>query len=1579
MSTTVIAATMADATPVMVIATASTASTTASLEHLVSLVVGHLVSFLLVTVPATVISYVTRLLSWSLVLTVDTRGLALLAVAAAALAYVVIHRVYLTRYARLPPPPVSQKPAGASFDLHPDATGFASDDSRPPGFNYAEEFLGSFLQSIKVFGYMEQPVFTELARRLQTRKLPAGDMLFSADDPGAETNFYIVVEGCVQVYVKTSSADASSLAHHPLDAVTPGASYSAYSGQQVHGHMPPPPLQSNGSFCNYPPPPDPNEPLPGHTLLNEVEAGGTVSSLFSILDLLSSTLGDGDDGSIAAAATAQARARASAFAPGPNVPPVPSIPTGWAATTGMAAGPSPGTTSGRHPLATPIHLTESAPTSPEHATMFGAGGATDGPNNGSSPSSSLSGDGTVFPKLGLSSVSPPPLSNMADAMAAALHVRTSSAPTNGSVAGGPAPSAAGSSTWGRRSRHSSAGHDMRLPGGMPPSSVPNGWHSRTPSTLHGGGGGGSSGAGAGRGGDGGPGSPMLETGMSARAARDTTLLVIPAEAFLRLLDKYPHAAAHIALVILTRFQRVTGAALAQYLGMPAALLAIDQQLHEYAAPRSGGFAPSMFRPGGLERLRRRFHVAHSVFRGHVRAGTATGAGGVPTMATPSSILGTGTAGGLALGIVEGNMSSQHGMESRSAAGTTATVARDMDGLASPPLSRRASLTAAHLASLSTGTTGGGSSRSSTEDVDAHHHQRAAALAAATTPRTRKARAMDAEGIATHHHHSGGEKGAVAAGSVSSGDGAAEGVNTWAFDDAEEESYLRQSVFASMLYAIGLRDAAGAIMLDGSVTVSDACADNPPGPGHVRGPQHRRASGNPGMARGGGYSPAAAGGPTGGMPGWQSAAFMGSRTSMSSSASATSAVSEVDTSDIEIRFYRKGTPLVPPGQPVDGLFLVIDGLISVSTPHNVAPATALGAGLAKSARKSSGANSNDNSSNSNNGAQRAMPSRQSESGEFGSPRRAAGPAHQYFVRPGGIAGYMPALTGHTSCLNMEARTDLCVGFMPKHAIDRLVDRQPTVILTLAQRLVSVVSPLVMHIDYALEWDQVNAGHVLYHQGDAPNAIYMVLSGRLRTIAEKSNGTFEVVSEHGQGESVGEQEVLMDTPRPHTTHAIRDTEIARMPSTLFDALALRHPEITLAMARIIAGRSQQYLQDARVSAGIPTGFSSSRAGVNLGKNNANLRTVAVLPVHNGVPVLEFSDKLHAALVHTLGESSLLLTQATVLSVLGKHAFTQMGKLKLMSWLGEQETRHRIVLYVADGGIKSIWTQRCIRQADCILLVAVGDHSPAIGEYERYMLGVKTTARKELVLLHPGRSCPHGLTQKWLDNRLWIHGHHHVAMNLDRYSAAFLDSASSSSFSRSPADLASSSSARGSRGSLSHLPLRHRKPTYAGNGPLFEDLGLAGAIGHLKGTLMEYVRQYGGRFGIARPASSASVADIGARSDFARLGRRLCGRSIGLVLGGGGARGISQVGVIRALEEAGIPIDMVGGTSIGSMVGGLYARDVDHVSVMGRLKVFSWRMASKWRTLLDLTYPVTSYLTGHQMCALCFPLSMDASRLI
>lgn len=63
-------------------------------------------------------------------------------------------------------------------------------------------------------------------------------------------------------------------------------------------------------------------------------------------------------------------------------------------------------------------------------------------------------------------------------------------------------------------------------------------------------------------------------------------------------------------------------------------------------------------------------------------------------------------------------------------------------------------------------------------------------------------------------------------------------------------------------------------------------------------------------------------------------------------------------------------------------------------------------------------------------------------------------------------------------------------------------------------------------------------------------------------------------------------------------------------------------------------------------------------------------------------------------------------------------------------------------------------------------------------------------------------------------------------------------------------------------------------------------------------------------------------GTEAGIARTARKIARRVIGLALSSGGARGIAHIGVLEALEQAKIPVDMLAGTSAGSLFGGLYA---------------------------------------------------------
>lgn len=85
---------------------------------------------------------------------------------------------------------------------------------------------------------------------------------------------------------------------------------------------------------------------------------------------------------------------------------------------------------------------------------------------------------------------------------------------------------------------------------------------------------------------------------------------------------------------------------------------------------------------------------------------------------------------------------------------------------------------------------------------------------------------------------------------------------------------------------------------------------------------------------------------------------------------------------------------------------------------------------------------------------------------------------------------------------------------------------------------------------------------------------------------------------------------------------------------------------------------------------------------------------------------------------------------------------------------------------------------------------------------------------------------------------------------------------------------------------------------------------------------------------------------RSDFARLARLLSGNSIGVVLGGGGARGAAHVGVLQAMEEAGIPVDTVAGVSMGSLIGGLYCEWPDDLGLLTERALSFFKVTTRSR---------------------------------
>lgn len=101
-------------------------------------------------------------------------------------------------------------------------------------------------------------------------------------------------------------------------------------------------------------------------------------------------------------------------------------------------------------------------------------------------------------------------------------------------------------------------------------------------------------------------------------------------------------------------------------------------------------------------------------------------------------------------------------------------------------------------------------------------------------------------------------------------------------------------------------------------------------------------------------------------------------------------------------------------------------------------------------------------------------------------------------------------------------------------------------------------------------------------------------------------------------------------------------------------------------------------------------------------------------------------------------------------------------------------------------------------------------------------------------------------------------------------------------------------------------------------------------------------------------------GMHDDFGRLARTLGGEAVGLVLSGGGARGAAHIGVLQALTEVGIPIDMIGGVSAGSKIGALYAMGYDLTTIRKQFALLSKSVLP----FHSVTVPIVSFSTGSTM---------------
>ncbi|XP_078285751.1 patatin-like phospholipase domain-containing protein 6 isoform X3 [Rhinoraja longicauda] len=492
---------------------------------------------------------------------------------------------------------------------------------------------------------------------------------------------------------------------------------------------------------------------------------------------------------------------------------------------------------------------------------------------------------------------------------------------------------------------------------------------------------------------------------------------------------------------------------------------------------------------------------------------------------------------------------------------------------------------------------------------------------------------------------------------------------------------------------------------------------------------------------------------------------------------------------------------------------------------------------------------------------------------------------FVTYPGEMVGQLAVLTGEPLIFTIKVNRDCIFLKISKSDFYEIMREQPNVVLSTAHSVAVRMSPFVRQMDFAIDWMAVEAGRALYRQADRSDCTYIVLNGRLRSVIRKSNGKKELVGEYGRGDLIGVVEALTHQPRATTMHAVRDSELAKLPEGTLNNIKRRYPQVVTRLIHLLGQKILGNLQQVHGPfPGSSLGLSTA-SSADVTNPTSNLSTVAVLPVCDDVPIAAFAmDLMHA--LNAIGPT-LLMTSDIIRQRLGASALDSIHEYRLSAWLAQQEDLHRIVLYQTDYSMTP-WTQRCIRQADCILIVGLGDQEPTLGLLEQMLENTAVRALKQLILLHKEDGPSPSRTVEWLNMRSWCSGHFHIKCPRRIFS----------------------------RRSLQKLT-----------------------------ELYEKVFQ--------KPADR--------HSDFSRLARILTGNTIALVLGGGGARGCSHVGVIKAMEESGIPVDIVGGTSIGSFIGALYAEERSAVGTKQRAKEWANAMNSVFKTVLDLTYPITSMLSG------------------
>ena len=363
-----------------------------------------------------------------------------------------------------------------------------------------------------------------------------------------------------------------------------------------------------------------------------------------------------------------------------------------------------------------------------------------------------------------------------------------------------------------------------------------------------------------------------------------------------------------------------------------------------------------------------------------------------------------------------------------------------------------------------------------------------------------------------------------------------------------------------------------------------------------------------------------------------------------------------------------------------------------------------------------------------------------------------------LNPGDPIGEMALLSGQPRSAGARAVTDVELDVISSAEFDRLAAESPERVTALARGVLprmrraqaaGLLARLFGQLDVAelcavetdLAWVELRRDETLFRQGDPSDALYLVVHGRVRYTALAGDGSERVRWEAGPGETIGEFGLFTGAPRSATVTAMRDTALLCMTRPVFDDLSRRYPRVTVEIARNAFARQQRQAACGALPEEAVTSFALVAASLD-------------------VPLELVAQRLAEAL--GVDCPTLHLSSARVDTLLGRPGLSQLDpahptQIMFEAWLDDRERRHRYLIYQADAS-PTPWTERCLRQADIVLVVGDGAANPGDAPPSQLLARWARPEQTMLVLLQPaGRRRPAG-TAAWLD-RFPVRAHYHV----------------------------------------------------------------------------------------------------------------------------------------------------------------------------------------------------------------------------